>query len=67
MKILLQFGSFRIYFMKIQSSFIILRKFSENSVHFSQFYDIFTQKDHKYRQILRYLCDIKILQISQHF
>ena len=36
-KIPLQFGSFKIHFMKIQLSFIILRKISENSVHFSQF------------------------------
>ena len=37
LKILLQFDSFKIHFMKIQSSFIILRKISENPVHFSQF------------------------------
>ena len=61
MKILLLFVSFRIDFMKIQLSFIILRKISENSVHFSQFQDTFTQKHHKYRQILRYLCNIKFL------
>ena len=54
-KILLQ------YFMKIQSSFIILRKISENSVHFSQFLDTFTLKHDKYREILRYLCSIQIL------
>ena len=36
-KILLQFGSFKIHFMKIQLSFIILRKTSENAMHFSQF------------------------------
>ena len=35
--------------MKIQLSFIILRKISENSVHFSKFQDTFTQKDPKYR------------------
>ena len=54
-KILLQFGSFKIHFMKIQFSFIILRIILENSVKFSQFYDTFTQKHHKYHQILRYL------------
>ena len=53
-RILLQFGTFKIYFMKIHLSFITLRKFSENSVHFLQFQDTFTQKYHKYRQILRH-------------
>ena len=43
-KNLLQFGSFKIHSNKIQLSFMILRKISENSVHFSQFQDIFTQK-----------------------
>ena len=56
----LQFGSFQIHFMKIQLSFSILRKISENSVYFSQFSDTLTQKNHKYRQILRYLCNMKI-------
>ena len=32
-----------------------LRKISDNSINFSQFQDTFTQKHHKYRQILRYL------------
>ena len=41
-KILLQFGSFKIHLMKIHLSFITLRKISENSVHFSQFEDTFT-------------------------
>ena len=59
-KILLRFGSFKINFMKIHLKFMILRKISENSAHFSQSKDTFTQK-HKYRQILRYLCDLKIL------
>ena len=36
-KILLQFGSFKIHFMKIQFSFIILGKISENPVQFSHF------------------------------
>ena len=63
-KILLQFGSFKIHFMKIQLSLIILRKISENSVHFSQFQDTFTQKHHKYHQILRYLCKLKNLYFS---
>ena len=36
-KNLLQFGSFKIYLMKIQLNFIILRKIAENSVQFSQF------------------------------
>ena len=35
--ILLQFGSFKIHLMKIQLSFIILRKLLENLVHFLQF------------------------------
>ena len=35
-QILLQFDSFKIYFMKIQLRFIILRKISENSEHFSR-------------------------------
>ena len=48
-KILIQFGSFKIHLMKIQLSFMILRKISENSVHFSQFQDIFTQKHYKYQ------------------
>ena len=47
--------------MNIQLIFIILRKISENVVHFSQFQDTFTKKHHKYRQILRYLCNMKIL------
>ena len=41
-QILLQFGSFKIHFMKIQLKFIILSKISENSVHFAQFQDTFT-------------------------
>ena len=61
MKIQLQFGSFKIHLMKIPLSFIILKKVSDNSVHFLQFQDTFSQKHHKYRQILRCLCDIKIL------
>ena len=36
-KILLQFDSLKTHFMKIQLSFIILRKISEKTVHFSQF------------------------------
>ena len=36
-KIVLQFGSFKIHFMKIQLSFIILKDNSVNSVYFSQF------------------------------
>ena len=43
-QILLQSDNFKIHFMRIQLSFIILRKKSENSVHFSQFQDPFTQK-----------------------
>ena len=35
-QILLQFDSFKIYFMKIQLRIIILRKISENSEHFSR-------------------------------
>ena len=35
-KILLQIDRFVINIMKIELSFIILRKISENSVHFSQ-------------------------------
>ena len=46
-KILLQFGSFKIQFMKIELNFI-LRKISENSVH-------------ENCQISRYLCNIKML------
>ena len=38
MKILLQFGNFKIHFMKIQFN-LILRKIAENSVHLSQFLD----------------------------
>ena len=37
MKILLQFPNFKIHSTKIHFSFIILRKISENSIHFSQF------------------------------
>ena len=59
-KNLLQFGSFKIHFIKIQLSFVISRKISQNSVNFSQFQDTFNQKHHKYRQILRYLCKINI-------
>ena len=33
MKIRLQFGSFKIHFVKIQLSFIILRQIPENAVH----------------------------------
>ena len=44
-KISLQFDDFKIDFIKIQLSFIIFRKISENSVH-SQFEDTFTQKHH---------------------
>ena len=40
---------------------IILRKISENSVHFSQFQNTFTQKHYKYRQTLRYFCNRKNL------
>ena len=47
--------------MKIQLSFIISRKIPVNLVHFLQFEDTFTQKHHKYRQILRYLYDIEFL------
>ena len=65
MKILLQFGSFKIHFMKIQLGFITLLKISENSVHFSQFQDTFTRKDRKYH-LLRYLFNIKILLISEN-
>ena len=36
-KILLQFGGLKIHFMKIQLSIIILRKISENSIHFGNF------------------------------
>ena len=39
-KILLQFGSCQIHFMKIQFSFTILRKIAENSVHYSQNFNI---------------------------
>ena len=60
-KFLLQFSSFEVHSMKIQASFIILRKMSENSVHFSQFQDTFTQKHHKYRQILCNLYNMKTL------
>ena len=60
-KILLQFGSFKIHLMKIQLSFIILRKISEKPVHFSRFKDTFTRKNHKYGQILRYFRNIQIL------
>ena len=52
-KVLLQFGNFKIHFMEIQSRFIISRQSLENLVHFSHFLDSFTQKYHKYRQILR--------------
>ena len=65
-KILLQFASFKIHFMKIQLSYIILRKIYKNSERISQ-KDAFTQKHHKYRQILRYLCSIEIFLISEHF
>ena len=57
-KILLQFGSFRIHFIKIQLSFIILKIIPEK-LKLNQ--DTFTQKHHKYRQILRYLRNIKFL------
>ena len=53
--------------MKIQLSFIILRIILEKPVHFPQFYDTLTQKYHKYRLILRHLCNIQILKISEHF
>ena len=36
-KILLQFGSFEMHFMKIKLSFFNIRKIAENLVHFSQF------------------------------
>ena len=36
-KVLLQIGTFKIYFMKIQLSFLILRGMLENAVHFSKF------------------------------
>ena len=36
-KILLLFSSFHINLLKIQLSFMILKKISENLVHFSQF------------------------------
>ena len=49
-----------IHLMKIQLSFITLSKISENLVHFSQFEDTFTQKHHKYRQILGYLSNRNI-------
>ena len=60
-KILLQFSSFKINNMEIHLSFITLENISENSVQFLQLYDTFTQKHHKYRQILCYLCKINIL------
>ena len=44
-QILLQFGSFEIHFIKIELSFMILRKISKNLVHFSQFRDISTRKN----------------------
>ena len=47
-KFRLQFGSFKIHFIIIHLSFIILRKIPEYRVHFSEFYDTFTQKHHKY-------------------
>ena len=50
-KILLQFGSFKIHFIKNQLFFILLRKISEITVHSPQYQDTFTQKQHKYRQI----------------
>ena len=63
-KILLQFGSFKIHIMKIQLSSIIFRKISENSVHFSQF----TQKHHKYRQILhKNFLNFQTFLIVYHF
>ena len=37
---------------------------SEIPVHFLQFYDTFTQKYHKYRLNLRYLCNIKIFSLD---
>ena len=64
-KILLQLGSFKIPFMKIQFSFIILRKVSENSVHFSQFQNTFAQKHPNYRTILRYVWQLLKLVHSQ--
>ena len=51
-KIQLQFGSFKIYFIKIHLSFKILRNISENSTHFFA--------------ILRYLYSKKSL-ISSNF
>ena len=36
-KILLQFDNFETNFMKIQLSFLVLRKISENSVQFLKF------------------------------
>ena len=36
-KILLQFGIFKLNFMKIHSSFVILSKISENSIQLLQF------------------------------
>ena len=38
--VLLRFGTFKIHFMNIQLSFIILRKLFENSVHSSQNFKI---------------------------
>ena len=58
---MLQFSSFKTHFMEIQLCFVTLRKILENSVQFLQFYDTFTQKYHIYRQISRYLCNIKML------
>ena len=58
-KILLEFGNFKLHSMSIQLSFIILIKISENSVHFSHFQDTFIQKYYKYRQILQNLRSIK--------
>ena len=60
-KILSQSGSFKTHFMKTQLRFIILRKISENSVHFSQFQDTFSQKHHKYHNIFHCHVNIKIL------
>ena len=45
--VLLQFGSFKIHFMKIQLSSMILRKFFGNSVHFFELEDTFTKKHRK--------------------
>ena len=63
-KILLQFNSFKKHSIKTQLNFIILRKILDNSIHFSQFQDTFTQKHHKHCQILRHLSNIKFFKLT---